>query len=117
LYELFHYQLITYQYQEALKWRIWADQLAAGGGVYGYDVNNAAFHLNWGSPDTENLHHLDEPLIFSVERTFKMIGEWATLNNEVAANQPLNILNADETARKLYRIFMVGVEIGDEANR
>jgi hypothetical protein len=117
LYELFHYQLLSFDKQETNKWRIWADQIGAGGGISGFDVNTGAFHLNWGAPLTENLLHLDEVEIFSVERTFKFVGEWMQLVGVADAQQPLALLNAAEDVKKLWRLTMIGTEIGDEANR
>jgi hypothetical protein len=115
LYELFHYNLMEYECEEATKFRCWASRLAAGGGVAGYDVNNGSFHLNWGAPLNSNLYWLSEPFIFSLDRTFSWLSTFS--NEEVGGFNPLTDLNAADQVRKNMTLIMVGRELGDVANR
>jgi len=118
LYELFHYNLIKYGSQDATKFWVWADRLAAGGGVGGVtDQGTGNFHLNWGDPDPRAMYALTEPLDFSLDRTFVWKSSFMLLEGVLAAAQPRAVLNADEESRKLYRFIMVGKETGDVGNR
>jgi hypothetical protein len=114
LYELAVYFTYVYlEYQDSKKAIFWSDQMGAGGGVFGFDNNAAAFTLSNGNPNAGGFLSLSYPIIISLYRSFAFVWKW--MSGLTGIVDPLTTFNAD-TARKLVRFYMHSVEGRDPNN-
>lgn len=116
-----YYSRIHIYQQDAEKQILWADQLPAGGGVYGFSNTAASFHLTNGVPSAHCKFFLKEPMIITPQKTFYFELRWNSaivggVPFSAAATTPLQAFNLNTTADKLMRVYMHGIEIRDITN-
>lgn len=117
LYDLLVYNTrIHIYYQNAEKQILWTDQLPAGGGVYGFSQTANSFHLTNGVPSSHCKFLLKEPLIITPQKTFRLTMKWNSSIIGAQAADPLGQFNDANTANKLLRVYLHGIEIRDITN-